>query len=159
MNACELLLMRARARRAYCKKCRVHYRVKKLWLAKCTCLNTVIQPISLSAFLGGNKSRISTSVRWTRRWLRTIPPGTVGGGATMLSWRSPASLQSCCFATTPTREPACPAAEVIASLAVSRAVGRGMSGSFAPQVCALAAICDLRLRMVAGADARAARPH
>ena len=24
MNACELLLMRARARRAYCKKCRVH---------------------------------------------------------------------------------------------------------------------------------------
>jgi hypothetical protein len=24
MNACELVLMRARARRAYCKKCRVH---------------------------------------------------------------------------------------------------------------------------------------
>jgi hypothetical protein len=23
-NACQLLLMRARARRAYCKKCRVH---------------------------------------------------------------------------------------------------------------------------------------
>jgi hypothetical protein len=29
MNACELLLMRARARRAYCKKCRVHNKPSK----------------------------------------------------------------------------------------------------------------------------------
>ena len=39
MNACELLLMRARAGRAYCKKCRVNlgsksHVCKKLWLAK-----------------------------------------------------------------------------------------------------------------------------
>jgi hypothetical protein len=36
MNACELLLMRARARRAYCKKMSGRFRVKKLWLAKYT---------------------------------------------------------------------------------------------------------------------------
>jgi hypothetical protein len=27
--ACQLLLMRTRARRAYCKKCRVHYKPSK----------------------------------------------------------------------------------------------------------------------------------
>ena len=30
MNACELLLMRARARRAYCKKCRVHIALERV---------------------------------------------------------------------------------------------------------------------------------
>jgi hypothetical protein len=40
VHSCQLLLMRACARRAYCKKMPGQFRVKKLWLAKCTCLNS-----------------------------------------------------------------------------------------------------------------------
>jgi hypothetical protein len=37
VHSCQLLLMRAYAWRVYCKNAG-QFRVKKLWLAKCTCL-------------------------------------------------------------------------------------------------------------------------
>jgi hypothetical protein len=47
-GSCQLLLMRACAQRAYCKKMPGQFRVKKLWLAKRTYLNKVFPQSLLS---------------------------------------------------------------------------------------------------------------
>ena len=59
MNACELLLMRARARRAYCKKCRVHIGSKRSGWSNIPDLRQYIQDSPQQVVIFKNKYNTS----------------------------------------------------------------------------------------------------